>query len=215
MARRFSVKARNTHTRKPRPVLLLIAEGYNVTETQYFRQVQKQHASYSIKFITPGSDTDPEGLLKKVQRFWEANDLHAENGDKGFIVLDLDCNDNKGRLIERLENGTEVARFIVSNPCSELWYLLHYKFTTHVYLNNAELIRDLRNYIPDYEKNLDVAGRLSEKTDTALANALRLQKHFEELGYHWPSNEENPRTDVPEILKAIEQMEGGKIDLGY
>lgn len=84
-----------------------------------------------------------------------------------------------------------------------------------MYLNNAELIRDLRNYIPDYEKNLDVAGRLSEKTDTALANALRLQKHFEELGYHWPSNEENPRTDVPEILKAIEQMEGGKIDLGY
>lgn len=210
MARQFSVKARNTHTRKPRPILLLIAEGRNVTETQYFRQFQKQHAPFRIKFITPGSDTDPEGLLKKALRFWEANDLSVENGDKGYIVLDLDCNDSKGKLIERLEKSTEVTQFIVSNPCFELWYLLHYKYTTHVYLNSSELIRDLRTYIPDYEKNLDVSGRLSENTDTALANALKLQRHFEKLGYRWPSNEENPRTDVPVILQTIKQMGGGK-----
>lgn len=48
MARSFSRKKRNTATRRQKPLILIIAEGQNVTESQYFRHFQEQHADYNI-----------------------------------------------------------------------------------------------------------------------------------------------------------------------
>ncbi len=203
MPRKITFKKRNLHSRKPKPLILIVAEGWNVTETLYFRQFQKQHANFNIKILSPGSTTDPQGMLKKFDRFWEQNELATAKGDLGFIVLDLDCNDQKGKLIEKLRVAAQNARFIVSNPCFEVWFLLHFKYTTRVYTKGDEVIEDLRNFITDYEKTLDVADRLADKTDIALDNAQKLVKAFDELGYKWPSNQCNPRTDVPEIINSI------------
>lgn len=203
MARNFSVKLRNTGRKTPKPVLLLVAEGRNVTETLYFRQFQKQHASYMIKIIAPGSVTDPKGMLEKLETYWLRNGMDFTKGDRGFVVLDLDCDDRKAKLIKELETSSKVAQFVISNPCFEVWFLLHYKYTTHVYLNGAEVLRDLRSFIPDYEKNKDITGLLSDKTEFALQNAEKLAEHYDKLGYKWPSNKENPRTDVPIVLAAI------------
>ena len=87
MARKFSVKQRNTRTKTPKPLILLVAEGRNVTETLYFKQFQKQHAAYNIKILTPGSVTDPEGMLKKLERFWQKNEMDAEKGDLVFATF--------------------------------------------------------------------------------------------------------------------------------
>ncbi len=208
MARNFSVKPRNTGRRAPKPILLLVAEGHNVTETLYFKQFQKQHALYNIKIITPGSVTDPEGMLEKLEKYWLRNELDFMKGDRGFVVLDLDCDDKKAKLIEKLEASSKIAQFVVSNPCFEIWFLLHYKYTTHVYLSGAEVIRDLRNYIADYEKNKDISKLLSDKTETAFQNAIKLTRHYDKLGYKWPSNKGNPRTDVPVIINAIKELGG-------
>lgn len=62
MARSFSRKKRNTITRRQKPLILIIAEGRNVTESQYFRHFQEQHADYNIKVLIPGHVTDPSGL---------------------------------------------------------------------------------------------------------------------------------------------------------
>ena len=212
MARKFSVKQRNTGSRKPKPLIILVAEGRNVTETLYFRQFQRQHAAYNIKVLTPGSITDPEGMLKKIEGFWHKNEMDQDKGDLGFIVLDLDCDEEKANLIKKLEAGSKIAQFIVSNPCFEIWYILHFKYTTHVYASGAEVIRDLKNYINNYEKNRDVSGALSDKMETAIENAKRLEGYFEELGYKWPSVEGNPRTDVPLIIKSIRELGGDEIE---
>ena len=208
MARNFSIKPRNTGRRTPKPVLLLVAEGRNVTETLYFRQFQKQYASYNIKIITPGSVTDPEGMLEKLEIYWSRNEMDFMKGDRGFVVLDLDCDDRKAKLIEKLEASSKVAQFVVSNPCFEVWFLLHYKYTTHVYLSGAEVIRDLRSFIADYEKNKDISELLSDKTEIAFQNAVKLARHYDELGYKWPSSKGNPRTDVPVIISAIKELGG-------
>lgn len=212
MARKFTLKQRNSNRKAPKPLILLIAEGRNVTETLYFRQFQVQHAAYNIKIITPGSITDPKGTLEKLEMFWEKNEMDADRGDLGFVVLDLDCDSNKGKLIEKLQAGSQIAQFVVSNPCFEVWFLLHYKYTTHVYSSGTEVIHDLRNFIHSYEKNQDVSGMLKEKMDTALQNAEQLVKHFDELDSKWPSNDCNPRTDVPLIINAVRKQGGDKKD---
>lgn len=207
MARVFSTKKRNSQIRKPKPLVLIIAEGRNVTETLYFKQFQKQHANYNIRIIMPGSFTDPAGMHRKLEEYWDHKGLSAENGDLGFVVLDLDCNDDKGKLIEKLENNAKNTRFIVSNPCFEVWYLLHFRYSTHIFTNGNEVVRELKNHIAAYEKNMDVSEILEDKMDTALVNAERLTAYFEEMGYKWPSNECNPRTDVPVLIDTIRKLD--------
>lgn len=208
MARSFSEKKRDTFVKTPKPLLLLIAEGRNVTETQYFRQFQRQHSAFNIKILTPGSATDPDKMLETLERYWKQYDMSYARGDQGFVVLDLDCNEKKARLIEKLESGSKIARFIVSNPCFEVWFVLHYRYSTHVYSDGDEVIKDLRRFIPDYQKNTDVTASLSGMLDTAMENARKLVEYCEEMGYHWPSNECNPRTDVPAIIHEIKRMGG-------
>ena len=215
MARQFSTKKRGTGKIPTNPVIVLVVEGHNVTETLYFRQFNRPHTGYSIKVLASGSSTDPEGMLANLDRFWLTNDLNPEKGDRGFIVLDLDCDDRKGRLIKKLEEKSEIAHFVVSNPCFEVWFLLHFRYTTHALNGSAETIRELRRYISDYEKNRDISEILAGQTDTAYENAKKLIRYFEENGARWPSNECNPRTDIPEILDIIRTLEAHKAALNH
>ena len=208
MARSFPVKKRDTFVKIPKPLLLLIVEGRNVTETQYFRQFQRQHSAFNIKILTPGSATDPDNMLETLEHYWKQYDMSYARGDRGFVVLDLDCNEKKAHLIEKLESGSKIVRFIVSNPCFEVWFILHYRYSTHVYTDGNEVIKDLKKYIPEYQKNTDVAEMLSGMLDVAMENARKLVEYYEEMGYHWPSNDCNPRTDVPEIIYEIKRMGG-------
>lgn len=210
MERSFSERKRGSFIRKQKPLLLLITEGRNVTERQYFKQFQRQHLAFNIKVLTPGSATDPDRMRETLERYWKQYDLSYDRGDRGYVVLDLDCNDSKAKLIERLEKESEIAKFIVSNPCFEIWFLLHYRYSTHSYSDGREVIKDLRKYIPEYEKNTDVTEILTEKLEVAMDNAKKLVDYYEELRAPWPSNDCNPRTDVPEIIREIIQMAGEK-----
>ena len=178
MARSFSRKKRNTATRRQKPLILIIAEGQNVTESQYFRHFQEQHADYNIKILIPGHITDPSGMQKTILRYWDQYGMDEEKGDVAFIVLDLDCNSEKGRLIRKLEKENENARFVVSNPCFEVWFLLHFRYSTRAYYTSSEVIRDLRKYIPDYEKNTDVALLIADDIEIAMKNAEKLRKQW-------------------------------------
>ena len=207
MARRFLTKVRGTGRIPTNPVIILVVEGRNVTETLYFRQFNKPNMGYSIRVLASGSSTDPEGMLENLDRYWQTNELDPRRGDRGFIVLDLDCDDKKGRLIRKLEKDSPIAQFVVSNPCFEVWFLLHFRYTTHAFSSGTDLIRELRRFTSDYETNRDVSEILSSHMDAAYENAKKLIRYFEENGAQWPSNECNPRTDVPDILEVIRILE--------
>lgn len=203
MARSFKTKTKRRGIRRQKPIILIIAEGKNVTESQYFKSFQKENANYNIKILIPGHTTDPVGMQKKIDKFWQENDMSEEKGDKAYIVLDLDCDENKANLIKKLSKKSEISTFIISNPCFEVWFLLHFRYSTKEYHNSPETVKDLKNYIPNYEKNTDVAPIIENSIEKALKNAGRLEKHFDELGYDWPSNKCNPRTDVSIIIEKI------------
>ena len=203
MPRHFSKKRRNTGTRKQKPLIVIVAEGKNVTEYQYFKYFQDREAEYNIKVLRAGCDTDPVKLQQNIEHYWHRNELDKKKGDVAYIVLDLDCDNAKADIIERRSKKSNIAQYIVSNPCFEVWFLLHFKYTTHQYNDSAEVIRELRCYVEDYQKNKDIAPMIAEKMDFALQNTEQLQKHYTDLGYKWPCNDCNPRTDVPLIIKRL------------
>ena len=90
MARSFAKKARNTKRRKQKPVMVVAAEGKNVTELQYILSFRSQHGKYAIHPHRTGHDTDPYGLLKSVEKYWRDNQLSKDLGDKAFILMDVD-----------------------------------------------------------------------------------------------------------------------------
>ena len=201
MARQFCTKKRGVSRRKRNPCILIVAEGKNATEKLYFNSFNRQNSGFVIKVVGREGVTDPEGMLHLLDSFWEDNDLNKNKGDRGFIVLDLDCDSSKGNTINALKQASLNADFIVSNPCFEVWFLMHYGASTHPFANSADVITALRKLIPGYQKKLDVSGTIMNDVESALKNANSINKSYH--GCAWPSNQCNPRTDVPEVIKKI------------
>ena len=132
--RNFQKKKRNDVKRKRKPVMLITAEGRNKTEKQYFNSFQDQHGKYSIRFAT-GLETDPVGMLKAMEKTWKKNELSEKDGDKAYIVLDMDCIPEKIQLVKELHKKSKNIQFIVSNPCIEVWFILHFIYMTHQFNN--------------------------------------------------------------------------------
>lgn len=207
MERNFQEKRADSNKRREKPILMIVAEGNNVTESTYFKSFQRQHANYNIKMIIAKSITDPKGLLKEMQRQWKDKGLSEDKGDMAYIVLDLDCDNSKAKLIKSLSGKTKNIKFVPSNPCFEVWFLLHFKYSTHSYNNSSEVIRELKTFIPNYEKTKDINCTLCPLLEVALENANRLSDHYQSLEMEWPSNDCNPMTEVPVIINKIKELD--------
>ena len=114
--RKFDRKSRNTAKRKQRPVLLIVAEGENVTESQYFRHFLKPNSEFTIRMVAAKHVTDPAGMLETLQKKWHVFGLDEKKGDAAFIVVDLDCSNEKAKTIKALKQISKGIKFIVSNP---------------------------------------------------------------------------------------------------
>lgn len=83
----------------------------------------------------------------------------------------------------------------LSNPCFEIWYLLHFRYSTKPYCSNDEAIKELNNYISDYSKSKDVfeliVGNSKKLEDYHLSNGTidRIKKI--------------PYTDVYKIVEML------------
>lgn len=203
MARDIDLKTRGVKRRQQKKVYLIITEGKNKTETLYFSHYKKQGTDYAITFVKAGSNTDAESLYKTVYQKWRKDGFNYKSGDRAFIVMDIDNDKRKADKVIALikENKNPGIVFIVSNPTFEIWFLLHYKYTTKSYTSGKAVISDLRKAIPKYDKTIDVYPVLEEKVEKALINSRKLEKFFE--GKNWPDSECNPRTDVGDIVELL------------
>lgn len=86
----------------------------------------------------------------------------------------------------------------------EVWFLLHFRYTTKEYANGDAVISDLKKCIPEYEKNKDIYGLCRFRTKDAISNADRLVKYYGDKT--WPSINCNPRTDVDGLVPLLEQI---------
>lgn len=202
--RNFQKKKRNEVKRQRKPVMIITAEGKNKTENLYFNSFREQHGKYTIRFVKTGLDTDPGGMLKSMEAYWKNKDLSLKDGDKAYIVLDMDCDPEKIKLVKELQKSSKNIRFIASNPCIEVWFILHFIYTTHQFKDSREPKRELAKYIPEYEESTDVSDIIRPRLKTAVKNLEKLKAHYESVDIKWGEAECNPMTEVVEILKELE-----------
>ncbi len=118
--------------------------------------------------------------------------------------MDTDTDPNKMKQIKEAAQlaGENRIAFIVSCPCIELWFLLHFGYTS-AYMDNNQVIAKLKEYYPEYEKNRDIYSKIFDKTMTAIKNAKKLEKYQIDKGNYIQTVEGNPHTEVYKVIEEI------------
>jgi hypothetical protein len=119
-------------------------------------------------------------------------DYVTTNQDKTFLMFDLDV----AGVLEHLQKIPD-AELLVSNPCVELWFLLHYQEQKSK-LTSKKCIQKLQSFTKDYKK-----GVLSEEEKNVLAAnrdvAIKRAKLLEEY--------DNPSTTIYRLLELLKDKE--------
>ena len=206
MVRRANSKADLNRRRPEKSIILLALEGKNKTERTYFREYNSVNGLYHVS-IAKGNNTDPVNIVKDAISSYEKMGLEKDAGDLAFVVCDTDFNKEdqiqEARTLAEQNNIT----LILSNPCFEIWLLLHFKYTTKPYASNLELLNDLQNSWPEYSKNVGSFEKIYDKRLDAIDNAKQL-KQFHELRNQIMDIEKcNPSTDVYKLVELLNNEE--------
>lgn len=199
----YKAKQRNSRSRKRKNVLLFSTEGNNKTETLYLRNLNSDR--YVVRFCK-GNYTNPLGMVNTLIREYEDLDLNQNDGDLAYCLVDSDINKQKEtEIFKALRKAKKNhIQLIISNPCFEIWYLCHFVYSTAQYNSNDEVIQKIKEYIPNYSKNLDsVYELISNKTYQAIQNAEKLEIFNLENKREKYKQEFSPSTDVYKIFKEI------------
>ena len=189
--------------RKTKKKILIAVEGNNKTEKLYFNNFEKAKSSFNITYAR-GNNTDPLKLVKMLIKEIENLNLDLENGDASFCVFDVDMDYNKNKLINEaiqiaLEKGIQI---ITSTTCVELWFLLHFEYTTSN-LSNNDVIRRLRKFYPKYEKNINIYSDIHRNIDIAIKNAKLLEKYQKNNDKKIGTVDANPNTEMYKIVEYL------------
>jgi hypothetical protein len=200
MARNRESLRRRRPLRTPKPRFLLVCEG-TVTEPRYFADVQHSERSLINLQVEPGGT--PKTLVERaVERKREADRKATKDANEKYeevwCVFDIDEHPLVPAAKDQARaNGIELA---ISNPCFELWALLHFQ-DQHAHIERGKLHHRCATHMPGYEKRLDY-GTLRPKYSDALKRAGDLERWHESRG----TTGANPSTTVYKLVERIKSQ---------
>jgi hypothetical protein len=190
-------------TREPRHRILIVCEG-RVTERAYFKAFQHEvrnprvHVEISRDVGVPMTVVELAVCLKD-EADQEAKRQRDENlrFDEVWGVFDVDEHPRLGEA-EQLAASKSIE-LAVSNPCFELWALLHFQ-DQHAHVERDKARAAVQTYLRDYDKELDFP-----KMHPGYSDAVRRAKELvNEAGRHQEPGR-NPTTGVYRLTEAIRQ----------
>lgn len=190
---------------------LVVSEGKE-TEPRYFEGVRTALGTANGRKVAIVFKGTGKHTLDLLDFAVEHCRYAPETFDHVWIVFDKDDFpatdfDAMERKCAELSDESRTLHALWSNPCFELWLLLHLRYTTAP-MTAAECQRALsqamsKNLGVEYCKNLDgLFGMIDGQRAEALQRATRLAAHHEGLGNAKPSAQ-NPATKVGEIFDVI------------
>jgi len=194
------------NTRDERKAVLIACED-SVSAPLYFNAIfydlKINHAiAASSLVIAEHKHTDPLGVLQDL-----LDHPSYEDFDHQWIVIDRDeeRTNGGGHTLECFNQAIAKAdgkgiKVAYSNPCFEIWYLLHFEYRNTA-IDRDELCKQLeRDH--QYKKN-ELLILNQEQQDTAIKNAQKLIKSWDAVqGITFPATD-NPSTTVHDLVKLL------------
>jgi hypothetical protein len=180
---------------------LVVCEGA-VTEPDYLRGLERWARNHTVQIDIPLDHGVPLTLVRRAEALADQARSAAKREDDAFLaydevwcVFDIDEHPNidDARQLARAR-GIQLA---VSNPCFEIWILLHFRESPGA-RHRHDLRRMVGQYLPGYDKHLDFA-RVAPGLDDAVRRAQRLDRDAQDEGE--PGR--NPSTGAYRLVESI------------
>jgi hypothetical protein len=195
---------RRGSTRDPLPLILVVCEG-RVSEPEYLVAFRIAHGANTVRVRVESPGGDPKALVERAVRLRDEADREARRArdrnlryDEVWCVFDVDQHQ---RLDDaRTEAGRSRIHLAVSEPCFELWLLLHFVDQT-AHLSPGQARDQLRKHLPSYDKHVSFAD-VSGGYGKAVRRAEALDARHAAAG----SSGHNPSTGVYRLTERIRQF---------
>ena len=199
---RLEQRKRKLNQRQTKSIVVIGCEGKNKTETNYFKNFSSRECI--IKFST-GRHTDPVGMANDLVEFMKREDIKAEYGDKSYLLIDTDINQNKQGQINEAKDicDRNDIELITSTPTFEYWYILHYGNTAKKYQSSKQVKDDLKTKIANYSESINIYPLIEDKTEEAIKNAKCIEKYHLENGQVIDNENANPHTSVYKVVEEL------------
>lgn len=191
--------------RRPRKTLVVYCEGEK-TEPQYLMALKELPAVKDVAAVDLRVETGHKGAVPRtlVSLAVDASDRAASEKDEideFWCVFDVEWPRNHPGLKEAVKRAeAHGIRLAISNPCFELWLILH--FQDHgAWLDNDGARRLRRRLDGSPGKSLDAATYMPFVADAA-HRAADLEKRHERAGTVFPHD--NPSTGMHHLVRSTQ-----------
>ena len=174
-------RTRISKGKQMKPNFFVFCEGE--TEIAYVKFLRSLYRAPIQVIPKKGKSNISEDFIVKSK-----NEYVQTDQDKVFLMYDLDVDG----MLEQLQMIPN-AELLVSNPCVELWFLLHYQ-EQKTEISSGKCIQKLQKFSKEYKK-----GTLSEEEKDVLAKnkevAVERAKKLME--------DQNPSSTVYKLLEKL------------
>nr|WP_285744392.1 RloB family protein [Lentzea sp. NBRC 105346] len=179
MPRRENAQNRKGQPRPQRPGHVLVVCGGQRTEPDYFAGLR---ISRQARLKVRVKADSPENLVKYAKSVFSKDEY-----DAAWCVVDVDHFDIDAATRLAAQSGIELA---VSNPCFEVWLLLHHVDHKAFVKDGKAACALLGKHVPGYDKKLDFAV-----FEAGVEAAVERAKALDEPG--------NPSTGVWRLVENL------------
>ena len=165
------------------------------TEPIYFDSLRNDKRLSTTHIDIKGEGKVPKSLIARAEAIKSEKEYNAV-----WCVFDRDDHKKIDQARKQAkDNGINIA---FSNPCFELWYLLHFKDQT-ANIHRKDVERNLKKHVPKYSKSMDLYDEIKDRQIDAIDRANELRKHQKENDDEITSN---PSTNVDELVTYLNNI---------
>lgn len=188
----------------PRPRLLVLCEG-KVTEPNYLRGLARDSRNNLVEISKQLGVGVPKTLVERASAEMKAAKREARRRQDSFLgydevwcVFDVDEHPRLPEaIIQARDNGVNLA---VSNPCFELWILLHFR-DQNAHLERGNAKHACRHLVPGQKDDVPAMEHLLAGYTDAVRRSTALEERHRRDG----TSGENPSTRVHTLTEKIRQ----------
>ena len=194
--------------KEPRKSILIVCEGEK-TEPIYFNALKETLRLIMVDVEIVGEGGAPITVVNRAIALREERKQIAKKSltkteyEVIYCVIDVDTHETLDQTIDKAR-GNEIC-VILSNPCFEYWYILHFRKTSAPFNRSQDAKSALRQQHPAYsESDTTIFNVVYPKTSDAI-------KHSKEVLNEQHNDAEdlrncNPSTHVHKIVEYLQNM---------
>lgn len=196
-AKTISKLRRRQAYKNPNKIELIVCEG-SKTEPMYFKALRSKLRLSAVKIdvISP-NESEPIAVVERAI-------AKKKEYEKVWCVVDVEI-PSHGTLDEAWKKAKETAglELILTNPCIEYWFLLHFKKHSTPFENNNDVMNALKEVYISYKKSRIGFDNLYPRTATAIKHSKEM---LEVKGCGEYLRDCNPSTHVHKIVEHLQNI---------